>query len=102
MEQEKIKELMSNEAFVKDLFESESYEAAQDKFKAEGVDVSIDELKTAVTLLKKKADGELNDEDLEDISGGSGLIALGVFYGIAAVTTAVGGGFAIAKMAKSC
>lgn len=102
MSEEKIKELMSNEEFVKGLFESGSYEAAQAKFKAEGVDVGIDELKSAVALLKKKADGELTDEELREAAGGGIIAGLGALAGVALAFGAAYGGYKITNAVKRC
>ena len=70
MNEELIKEVFSDEAYVKSLFESESWEAAQASLKEKGIDISIEELKQLVNLMKKKGDGELSEEELEQVSGG--------------------------------
>lgn len=70
MNEERIKEIFANEDFVKDLFESKSYEEAQAKLADKDIDMSIDELKQTFNLIQKKVDGELSDQDLEDVAGG--------------------------------
>lgn len=87
--EDRIKELLSDENYVKALLETGSYEAAAEKLKEDGVEVSVDELKNAVELITKKQQGELDDEALEEVYGGvfiASLITLlvigGVFAGI--------------------
>ena len=87
MNGELIKEVFSDEAYVKSLFESESWETAQASLKEKGIDLSIEELKQLVNLMKKKGDGELSEEELEEVSGGVSLLIL--FVG-AAVSTVAG------------
>ena len=66
-----IKEVFSDEAYVESLFKSESWEAAQASLKAKGIDMSIDELKKIINDAKKKSEGELSDDELENASGGN-------------------------------
>lgn len=75
MNEERIKELFSDEEYVKSLFELGSYEAASVKLAEDGVDVSPEELKKVVNLTMKMADGELSDEELENVAGGIGVLA---------------------------
>lgn len=93
----RIKYLFSDENYVKALFETGSYEAAVDKLKEDGVEVSVEELKKAVDLANKKAQGELTDEDLEEIAGGG--IAGGV---LVIATTSIFVGFTAKNLLKSC
>lgn len=76
MNEDRIKELFSNEEFVKDLFGSKSYEEAQAKLAAKDLVVSVEELKKCRELLIKKQAGELSDDELEEVSGGLGFFAL--------------------------
>lgn len=93
----RIKDLFSDENYVKALFETGSYESAVDKLKEDGVEVSADELKKAVALARKKAQGELTDEDLEEIAGG------GVAGGIVIIAvTSIFVGFTAKNLSKSC
>lgn len=74
MNEERIKELFSNEEYVKGLFELGSYEAASAKLKEDDVDISAADLRKGVELLKKKNSGELSDEELESVAGGCEFI----------------------------
>lgn len=80
MNEEKMKEVFSDEEFVKDLFTSKSFEEAQGKLKGKGIDVSIDEIKTVYGFIKKRIadkDCELTDEELESVAGGGTPTFLG-------------------------
>lgn len=95
MNEDRIKELFSNEDFVKELFGSKSYEEAQAMFADKDVDVSVDELKKVVELFKKKHDGSLSDEDLEQVAGGLGFF--GAWLISAGISAAIGGAVAAKK-----
>ena len=80
MNEEKIKEVFSNEKFVKSLMELNTPEEVQKALSEKDIDLSVDEIKKIAELLQKKANGELTDEDLENVAGGS--ISLGIVIGI--------------------
>ena len=65
-----IKELLANEEVAKEFFSKESPEEAQAFLKEKGVEVSLDEMKELGAALEKTQDGELGDEDLENVAGG--------------------------------
>lgn len=69
--QEKIKELFSDEKFVNTLCAQESYEAAAQLFVENDVDVSAEDLKEIVRIIKEHPDGKLTEDELEGVSGGS-------------------------------
>lgn len=71
MNEKKIRELIEDKEFAKELFESKSFEEAQEKLKGKGLDMSIDEIKSALNAIKKLQEGELSDEALESVAGGS-------------------------------
>lgn len=77
--QEKLKELMSDEAFVKELFAQEDYEAASLLFSEKDIDLSAEELREVVKLAKAHPDGALTEEELENVSGGSPDVLLCLF-----------------------
>ena len=93
MNEERIKEVFSDEEFVKELFSKETPEEAQAMLAEKDIDLTVEELIQLRELIIKKAqqtdnDEELCDDDLEDVAGGS-VILLGIaVYGIAAIGVA--------------
>lgn len=77
---EKIKELMADEAFVKELMSKASAEEAQACFAAKGVEFSLDEIKALAeklnTLLKDGGDS-LSEAELEAVAGGDAMDVVG-------------------------
>ncbi len=70
---EKVEKLFNDEAFVKDLFSSETLVEMQEKLNANGLELSLDETKTFMEEIAKVVEGkndELSEEDLDDVSGG--------------------------------
>jgi hypothetical protein len=70
MDQKRVKELLSEEAFVKSLVSLETPEQVQAAFKAKGVDVTVDEVKALGEAVKQSASGDVSDADLEKVAGG--------------------------------
>ena len=94
MNEERIKEVFSDEAFVKELLSKETPEEVQAMLEDKDIEVSIAEIVKLRELLEKKAknpDAELSDEDLEDVAGGSLLGAcLILVYVVTPCVTALG------------
>ena len=96
MNAERIKEVFSDEAFVKELFSKETPEEVQNLLAEKEIDLTIEEIVNfKEQLVKKLQQGEdseeLGDEDLEDVSGGCallvtvvGLVALGSYLALEA------------------
>lgn len=82
MNEERIKEVFSDEAFVKELLSKETPEEVQAMLAEKDIDLTIDEIVKLRELIIKKlqkaqsGEEELGDEDLEDVAGGSGLAVL--------------------------
>ena len=98
MNEERIKEVFSDEAFVKELFSKETPEEVQAMLEDKDIELSIDEIVKLKELLEKKVenpDAELSDEDLEDVSGGClGVAVIASFvvcFGAPIVETATRG-----------
>jgi len=79
----RVREVFSDEVFVKELFALETPEKAQAMLKAKGVDVSIEELKTLSRIMsaKRGKGGELSAEAMDSVAGGSGNTILPVIIG---------------------
>ena len=76
MDENRIKEVFSDEAFVKGLFELETPEQAQAALKEKGFEFSIEEVLVLRDMLMKtlekaqKNGGALSIEDMDDVAGG--------------------------------
>jgi hypothetical protein len=69
---EKLVELLKNEAIAKELLEKETAEDAQKFLADKGVDISIDEIENIRKGIISSAeeDEEIDDEQLEKVAGG--------------------------------
>ena len=84
MIEERIKEVFSDEEFVKELFSKETPEEAQELLADKGIELSIDEIcKVREMLINKlssmQSGEELTDDDLEGVSGGVLALAMTIF-----------------------
>jgi hypothetical protein len=74
--EEKFIELMKHESFVREFSNCTSFEAAKELLERNGVDMPMEELQSILTaaaniLIKlEENNGELTDEDLEQVAGG--------------------------------
>ena len=74
MKDKKIREVMQNESFVKEISKMNKPEEVQAAFKNEGVDMSLDEIQTVGNMINVMATEKstiLLDEDLSRIAGGN-------------------------------
>ena len=92
MNEERIKEVFSDEEFVKELFSKETPEEAQALLAEKEIDMSIDELVKLKDIVAAKLQAaengestEITEEDLADVAGGvavlfaiMGLVVVGV------------------------
>jgi hypothetical protein len=95
MNEAKLKELFSDEAFMTSLLKLETPEEVQKALKAKGLELSIEEIKYIGAVLEKAAEkgGTLNEADLEKVAGGIPLAsgAAGALLGGAlALSAAIG------------
>ena len=102
MNEERIKEVFSDEEFVKELFSKETPEEAQAMLAEKDIDLTVEELIQLRELIIKKAqqtddNEELGDDDLEDVAGGSVILLSIAVYGIAALGIAAIGHIAYVK-----
>ena len=92
MNEERIKERFSDEAFVKELLSLDAAADIQALLKTKGIELDLDQIEKAKEIVAKKlaiiaAGEELGDDDLDDVSGGFAVTALGV---ASALITVVG------------
>ena len=96
MNMEKMKEIFADEAFVKSLFELESAGEVQAALKEKGVELTEEQILGIRDLLGKVESGEISVEQLENgelpeelleqVSGGSIIAVAAVIGGFAALT----------------
>lgn len=117
---EKMKEVFSDEAFVKSLFELETVAEVQAALREKGVELSEDEILGVRELFLKveggeisaeqlekwveqAESGELSEELLEQVSGGSvvGAAAIGIVVRIAAAAAVAGLIYGAAHLIKN-
>ena len=84
---EKIKELVNREDFMEKMLACEEPEQVQALFAAEGVELTIDDVKAiGATLDASISEGdELDEDSLDNVAGGSLLASVGVAIGVAVV-----------------
>ena len=105
MNMEEMKEIFSDEAFVKNLFELESAGEVQAALKEKGIEFSEEEIISIRDFLLKVEesditkeqlekwtvqleDGELSEEELENVAGGIVLETVGFVVGCAIIAYA--------------
>lgn len=94
MNEELLKEVLSDTDFAQSLLEMESPEDVQSALKNKGVDLSLEDITTIQNILANQAEGELSEDDLENVAGGSLTIMSAI--GIAGIISAsVSGGIAL-------
>ena len=69
MNNEQLKELFSDEAFVTSILELETVEEVQKALADKGLELSIDEIITIKNTLANE-ETELSEDDLENVAGG--------------------------------
>ena len=82
METTKIEQIFSDEAFTNSILEMESPEEVQKALDEKGLSLSLEEIHAIKSSLSA-ADGELDEEDLESVSGGSVLAVISVIGAVA-------------------
>lgn len=97
MNEAAIREVVSDENFVKGLFELETPEEVQIALRQKDISLSIEEIvKVRELMLKRLEKGaELSDEELESVTGGSVTVIAGVIILVGVATllgaTSLGG-----------
>lgn len=93
MTEQKIKEIFSDEAFVASLMEMETPEEVQKALAERGLDLSTEEIEK-IRETAASQEGELSDDALEGVAGGS-LTA--IICGLIIGGAAAGGLFSLGK-----
>ena len=75
MDENRIKEVLSNEEFVKSLMEMENAEQVQAALKGKGIELSLDEINKIQKRLAAAAvsGDELDLDQLDDVAGGASV-----------------------------
>ena len=94
-----IREVFSDEAFVKGLFALETPQEVQAALNEKKIELSIEEIVKTRQLLVRSAEngGVLSDEELQEVSGGfvvSGALIIGIAGILAGIGIVVGAGVA--------
>lgn len=114
---DKIREIFSDEVFVKSLFELKTASEVQVALKAKDLELTEEEALAIHELMNKikngeitkdqleklqhqAEDGELSEEALEHVSGGLGIIAGFIIWGICAAVLAGAGGLQVYFLVK--
>lgn len=92
MYEERMRELMQDEKFASLLMELETAEEVQTVLEEKGISLEIEDIRAIQNMILNSADGELADDDLESVAGGSLTIMSAI--GIASVISASFGGAA--------
>lgn len=69
--EEKLKELLADKDFTVSLLGMETPEQVQEALQAKGVELEIADIEAVRKLLETPSEGELTDDALETVSGGS-------------------------------
>ena len=97
MNEERIKEVFADEAFVKEFWSKETPEEAQALLSEKNIEISVEELVKIRNIVERKLQAtengeqtELTEEELADIAGGAVLwILMGVLIAATGVMMAI-------------
>jgi predicted ribosomally synthesized peptide with nif11-like leader len=92
MDEAKVKEIFSDEAFVTSLLKIEAPEDVQKALKTKGLELSIEEIKAIGAVLEKAAEkgASLSEADLEKVAGGFAVTVPVVSCVIAGISCTIG------------
>ena len=94
MNEELLKQVLSDTDFVKSLVELEHSEDVQTALKEKGVEISLKDITTIQNILTTQDEGELSEDELEDVAGG--VLTITAAIGIASIiTSAIGATVAV-------
>ena len=98
MNEEQLKKLFSDDAFVASILEMETAEEVQKSLADKGLALSLDEIAIIKNTLNSE-ETELSEDDLKNISGGVAITS--VICGIIIGSAAVSGAFTLGKAVHS-
>ena len=98
MNEEQLKKLFSDDAFVASILEMETAEEVQKSLADKGLELSLDEIAIIKNTLNSE-ETELSEDDLKAISGGVAITS--VICGIISGSAAVSGAFTLGKAVHS-
>lgn len=90
MNEELIKEVLSDTDFANFLLEMETPEEVQTALKDKGIDLTLADISAIQNILTEQAEGELSEDELENVAGGS--LTIMAALGIASIIGAATGG----------
>ena len=76
MDEKKLQEVFSDEAFVQSLFEMDTAQEVQAALNEKGVAFTLEEIEAFKQQLTAKS-GEMNEEDLDSVAGGLNIFLPG-------------------------
>ena len=89
MNEERIKEVFSDEEFVKELFRKETPEEAKALLEEKDIDFSVEDLiklrEIVIAKMEQQTTGEeveLGEDELEDVSGGTLTLIIGAIISV--------------------
>lgn len=98
MNEEQLKKLFSDDAFVASILEMETAEEVQKSLADKGLELSLDEIAIIKNTLNSE-ETELSEDDLKTISGGVAITA--VICGVIIGSAAASGAFTLGKAVHS-
>lgn len=87
---ELLKKVLSDTSYVQELISLDSAEAVRDSLSEKGIELSCEEITKIQETLLNNTDSELDENDLEDVSGGSVLAVIGIISTVIGVVGAGG------------
>lgn len=97
----RLEELCKDEEYVKYILSLGSAEEISKELETKDIDLSPEEIHKIGSLLRKKANGELSDEELEQVSGGIELLGW-IIGSLIACAVIAGGMFACSAAQDDC
>ena len=86
MNEELLKEVLSDSKFAELLIQQETPEDVQVLLKEKGIELTLEDITSVRNILEQQAEGELSEDNLENVSGGS--LTLAAAIGIASIISA--------------
>ncbi|MDR0886987.1 MAG: class IIb bacteriocin, lactobin A/cerein 7B family [Clostridiales Family XIII bacterium] len=104
MDEDKLKKALEDRDFVTKIISLETPEEVQAAFKEDKeIDISIEDIKATSEFIQNQTEGELDEDDLENVAGGFAISALvgGIIIAAAAASGSVTLGKAVNTWTRS-